>query len=120
MLPFVSSSSARVVSFFSRDTEPPGNSFSTREYFAAMRIERYLFVAWLATSPGVNTCIRPSVHRVEFRGCLQLTNEPLDASIQRRRAHPADHLRIDDRRNAFHGKPEIVVHYNIIIKGHRA
>lgn len=57
ILPRVISSSARVVSFFSRAAVPPGNSLSTREYLAAINTDRYLFAAWRAISPGVNTCI---------------------------------------------------------------
>ena len=44
--PFDSSSSERVVSFFSRDDERSrGNSFSTRAYFAATSTPRYLLAA---------------------------------------------------------------------------
>src|ERR1019366_3751696 len=56
MLPPESSSSERVGSFFLPLLERSrGNSFSTRAYFAATRIARYLFAAWTVTSFGVNT-----------------------------------------------------------------
>src|SRR5688500_12093925 len=56
--PLDSSSSARVVSFFSRGEERSrGNSLRTRANFAATVTARYLLVACFATSTGVKTCI---------------------------------------------------------------
>src|SRR5436305_14549276 len=59
--PSVSSSSERVVSFFSPGAERSrGNSFGTRAYLAATRTPRYLLVACFATSFGMKTCITSS------------------------------------------------------------
>src|SRR4051812_19112152 len=56
--PSVSSSRARVVSFFSPGAERSrGNSLRTRAYLAATRTPRYLLVACFATSFGMKTCI---------------------------------------------------------------
>src|SRR5436190_24152115 len=58
MEPFESSSSERVVSFFSPIAERSrGNSFRRREYFAATSTPRYLLAACFAISTGVNTLI---------------------------------------------------------------
>src|SRR5438045_2209801 len=76
--PSVSSSSARVVSFFSPGAERSrGNSLRTRAYFAATRTPRYLLVACFATSFGMKTCITSSLSIDRLRaGCPSSAPSP--------------------------------------------
>src|SRR4051812_21081905 len=103
MSPFASSSSERVVSFLSRDAEPPGNSFSARAYFAATRTPRYLFAACWAISTGVKT----RIDVCSGCGVLYFLLEPLDEQPdlvpQILDAFAADRFRVDDRLDAGHG-----------------
>src|SRR5215218_6257783 len=109
MSPLASSSSERVVSFLSRDAEPPGNSFRARAYFAATRTPRYLFAECSAISTGVKT----RMIRCSGCGVLYLLLEPLDEQpdllTKVLQSLPTDHFGIDDRLDARHGALEFVV-----------
>src|SRR6476620_6263884 len=114
MSPLASSSSERVVSFLSRDAEPPGNSFRARAYLAATRTPRYLFAACSAISTGVKT------RMTRWSGCgvLDLLLEPLDElpDLLSQILHSlATHdFGVDDRLDTGDGSFELVVHDHVL------
>src|SRR5215217_4378277 len=117
MSPFASSSSERVVSFLSRDPEPPGNSLSARAYFAATSTPRYLLAECSAISSGVKT----RMIRCLGSGCgiLDLLLEPLDEQpdllSEVLQSLSADHFGVDDRFDAGDGSLEVVVHDHVLV-----
>src|SRR5829696_1710525 len=118
MSPFASSSSERVVSFLSRDAEPPGNSLRARAYFAATRTPRYLLAECSAISSGVKT----RMTRCSGCGVLDLLLEPLDEQpdllseiLQSLSAH---HFGVDDRFDTGDGSLEVVVHDHVLVLVH--
>src|SRR4051794_12538644 len=115
MSPFASSSRERVVSFLSREAEPPGNSSRARAYFAATRTPRYLLAACSAISTGVKT----RMTRGSGCGVLDLLLEPLDEQSdllsQILHALATDHLGFDDRLHARDGPFELVVDDDVLV-----
>src|SRR5918997_5713266 len=115
MSPLASSSRERVVSFLSRDAEPPGNSFRARAYFAATRTPRYLLAACWAISTGVKT------RMTRWSGCvvLDLLLEPLDEQpdllSQVLYSFSAHDLGIDDGLDARDGPFQIIVHDDVLV-----
>src|SRR5688500_5222307 len=114
------SSSARVVSFFSRVEERTREfSLSTRAYFAATRTARYLLAANLAASTGVKTCMR-SLLWLNGRDLLpQPFGQHCHALVQSAHPRPLQHLRIHDRRDAGDRSVQVVVDDHIIILVYR-
>src|SRR3954470_1273360 len=113
--PDESSSSERVVSFFSFDDERSrGNSFSARACFAATRTPRYLFAALAATSPGVKTRIIGHSGMI-FQFCLEPPNQRGYLLPQPCYPFPAYHFGVDDGRHPPNRIIEHVIHDHVFV-----